>query len=130
MTTQLLGVVCPYCRRAAELVTGAVIYPHRGELSKKWFWRCEPCDAYVGTHVNSHRHHPLGRLANAELRKLKQRVHAIFDPVWKKGGIDRKEAYKRLAERMGIPRADCHIGMFDEAQCRQALVILGKSDAA
>lgn len=119
-----IEVNCPYCTRAAKLVTGVVIYPHRPDLYEKWFWQCAPCDAMVGTHVNSHRHHPLGRLANAELRTLKQRCHAIFDPVWKKGGIDRNEAYKRLAEKMNIPRTECHIGLFDEDRCRRALEIL------
>jgi hypothetical protein len=123
-------VLCPYCPRSARLVSGAAIYPHRPDLYTKKFWQCAPCDAWVGTHVNSMRHAPLGRLANAELRALKQKCHAIFDPVWKKGGIGRKEAYKRLAEKMGIPREECHIGKFDEDRCRLALEVLGKKEAA
>lgn len=123
-------VDCPYCVRKARLVNGNVIYPHRPDLATKFFWQCAPCDAYVGTHVNSTRHYPLGRLANAELRGLKQRVHAIFDPVWKKGGISRKEAYKRLAEKMGIPMEECHVGKFDERRCRLALEMLGRKEAA
>lgn len=123
-------VTCPYCQQPAELVSGDRVYPHRTDLYVKRFWQCEPCDAYVGTHSNSAWHCPLGRLANGELRILKQRCHAVFDPLWKKGGISRVEAYKRLAERMNIPRAECHIGMFDEARCRLALEVLCKKEAA
>lgn len=63
-----MKVVCDYCGADAKLVTGDVIYPHRHDLRARRFWQCVPCDAYVGTHANSLNHHPLGRLANAELR--------------------------------------------------------------
>lgn len=123
---RMLTVVCPYCNQGAELVTGKTLYPHRPDLYEKYFWWCKKDEAYVGTHVNSARHHPLGRLANAQLRTLKQKVHALFDPLWKKGAMKRKEAYKKLAAGMGIAPSNCHIGMFDESQCRLALEVLGK----
>lgn len=40
-------VECPYCKSAAELVGGDVIYPHLPWLHDKKFWMCAPCDAYV-----------------------------------------------------------------------------------
>lgn len=38
--------------------------------------------------------------------------------------MERKEAYKWLADAMGIDCKDCHIGMFSEEQCREAQVTL------
>ena len=112
---------CPYCERPAELVSGDAIYPHRPDLFGFKFWLCEPCGAYVGTHKNSKDHAPLGRLANAELRRLKQKVHAAFDPWWHSGLMKRGTAYAKLADLLGIEQRECHIGMFSEDRCREAL---------
>ncbi len=107
--------VCPYCESTSELVTGKRIYPHRLDLAKKRFYLCEDCDAYVGCHPKSTR--PLGRLANAELRQWKMKAHAAFDPLWKRGPMTRSEAYAWLAEELGIPAEECHIGLFDVETC-------------
>lgn len=118
-------VLCPYCNSNARLVTGAEIYPHRKDLGLKKFWLCRPCDAYVGCHPvgNGDGTKPLGRLANAELRGLKQDVHRVFDPLWQNGSQKRKDAYRYLADHLGIPYADCHVGMFDAELCRRAIEI-------
>ena len=118
-------ITCPYCGAQAMLVGGDMIYRNRPDLSAKKFWRCAPCDAYVGTHANRKDHAPLGRLATAELRRLKMQVHSLFDPLWHNGGpLTRSKAYAWLAQTMGIPSGECHVGMFDEARCRAALAIL------
>lgn len=119
-----MKVSCPYCHRDADLVTGCAIYPRRRDLADKWFYRCVPCDARVGCHVGTKPPKPLGRLANAELRGLKQQVHALFDPLWRSGTMSRNGAYAWLSKSLGISAANCHVGMFDEDQCRAALAIL------
>lgn len=106
---------CPYCGKAAERVTGAVIYPHRPDLFGKKFWRCAPCGAHVGCHGTSAT--PLGRLANAELRRAKMAAHAAFDPLWKSRRMNRSQAYAWLADALGVSPANCHIGMFDVDGC-------------
>lgn len=109
---------CPYCFRPAVLVRGPVVYPHRPDLAPKCFWRCAPCDAYVGCHPGTQK--PLGRLANAELRAAKQLAHSYFDRLWREGRMTRKEAYRQLGESMGLPAGATHIGMFDVEQCNKA----------
>lgn len=133
---------CDYCSQPAELVTGAVIYPHRPDLGSLNFWRCAPCDAYVGCHeagsyrmLGSHkiRHagfEPLGRLANAELRAAKQAAHKAFDPIWRCQYMKRKEAYAWLAEKLGIAVEDTHIGMFDVAMCRRVVEVCAEWEPA
>lgn len=108
-------VICDYCGDAASLVTGRVIYPHRPDLAHLKFYQCAPCDAYVGTHRNTTQ--PLGRLANASLRRAKVRAHGAFDPLWQQGLMTRTQAYQWLASAMNLELERTHIGMFDEAQC-------------
>ena len=112
---------CDYCQREAELVTGAVIYPHRPDLALKSFYRCQPCGAHVGCHPGTI--NPLGRLANAELRAAKQRAHAAFDPLWRSGKMTRGTAYAKLSDALGIPQQECHIGMMDVATCGRVVAV-------
>ena len=112
----MIKVLCDYCGKPAELVTGKQVYPYRVDLHSLVFFRCVPCDARVGTHKRTKK--PLGRLANAELRLAKGRAHAAFDPLWKDGEMSRHRAYRWLAKQIGIAPDDCHIGMFDLEQCR------------
>ena len=107
---------CPYCGGKAKLTDSAHVYRGR---SYGLIWDCRPCDAYVGVHKGTT--NPLGRLANAELRKAKIRAHAVFDPLWKTRQMKRHEAYALLAERLGIDSKDAHIGMFDVDQCRRVV---------
>lgn len=119
-------VTCGHCDRPAELVTGKVIYPRRVAFFDKWYWRCEPCGAYVGCHPGGTQ--PMGRLANEELRKARQRVHKALDPLWKSGSMTRSEAYKMLAVRLSIAKQNCHVGMFDLATCARAEKALAISE--
>lgn len=119
---------CPYCSKPAALVNGAVIYPHRRDLASKSFWFCAQDQAWVGCHPGTNT--ALGRLANSELREAKRAAHDAFDPLWtdtggsrNKRGRARESAYDRLAHALGIPRAQCHIGMFDADLCRRTVEV-------
>lgn len=118
------SIPCDYCHQPAPLVTGREVYPHRPDLFEKKFYQCAPCKAHVGCHPSKADGGmgdgtvPLGRLANAELRQAKSAAHAAFDPIWRTGPLKRREAYGWLANELGIPFKDCHIGMFDPDQCR------------
>lgn len=120
------------CGAFSVLVGGDVIYPHRPDLYGKKFWHCAPCDAYVGCHPAVGKNGkggkgdgtvPLGRLAGPQLRRWKQNVHALFDPLWKSGQMRRKQAYRWLAEQLSIDFKDCHVGMFDVETCKRAVQI-------
>ena len=91
-----------------------------------FIWLCAPCKAYCGVHRNSADHAPLGTLANEELRRLRKRLHRIFDPLWTSGKYTRNQAYRMLSDALGgIKKKECHIGMFDERRCREAIEKLG-----
>lgn len=116
------AVRCDYCNRDAVRVGAEWIYPHRPDLRGKWFWLCQPCRAYVGCHPGTT--NPLGRLANAELRRAKQSVHRVLDPLWKSKKMRRSEAYALLAKGLNIAQQNCHVGMFDVHTCQAAVEVL------
>lgn len=116
------SVRCDYCGRDAVLVNGDTIYPHRVDLHQLQFWQCQPCSAFVGCHKNSDAK-PLGRLANADLRRAKKDAHAVFDLLWKSGNKSRKEAYQWLSQQLHIDSKLCHIGMFDIYMCYRMMEV-------
>lgn len=120
-----MKVTCPYCRQQAELVLGCTIYPHRPGLRDRKFWLCRPCDAYVGTHINSKRHAPLGTMANEELRFARRELHKVFDPIWRDNRKkSRSAAYRWLAKRLHKPENECHIGSFSLEDCEKAMAVI------
>lgn len=112
-------IACPVCGRKPELVTGAIVYPHRTDLHAKLFWRCPQGCAYVGCHAGTQT--PLGVMATEGTRRARIRAHDAFDAIWKDGHMTRSRAYEELAQRLGIPWAQCHIAQFDENQCARAI---------
>jgi hypothetical protein len=124
-------MICPYCNAEARLMTGREMYPNHPQLSHKRSYKCAPCDASVGCHPGTSV--PLGTLASAPLRKARSATHRSFDRLWRghimsdwkmlgkpKNLYTRREAYDWLSEAMGMEPGNCHIGQFNEAQCRKA----------
>jgi hypothetical protein len=131
------SIECPYCHGNAPRITGRDLYPHRTDLYDKLFFRCLPCGAWVGCHPDGK---PMGRLANSQLRNARHQVHIVFDPLWQSArqlydgwnakikNVARIRAYEWLADRLGIALADCHIGMFDLHQCREAWRVIHREN--
>jgi ribosomal protein L37AE/L43A len=109
---------CPYCFQDSIF------------LEEKSIYRCEPCDAQVGTHKGTQK--PLGTLANSELRKARQQAHAFFERMWKNQAVSHNEkksyyrnnAYRWLAKEMNVE--SCHIGMFDLDNCKKVIELCSK----
>jgi hypothetical protein len=130
MTAGPINVRCDYCGQPAEFTWSSTHLYHGKDYGPAW--QCLPCEAWVGCHPDRR---PLGRLANKALRRAKVTAHAVFDPMITKkirrDGVSKQQArgaaYRWLAEQLGIPGKDCHIGMFDEAMCQRVVEIcLGK----
>jgi hypothetical protein len=116
-----MAVYCGECKNICRLTTGKEIYPHRKDLHKKSFYKCSDpcCGAYIGCHPNSDK--ALGSPAGYETRKLRSKVHDVFDPIWRNKIMTRQGAYSKLAWCLGIEREKCHVGMFDFSMCQMAL---------
>ena len=115
---------CPHCQSWVRLVGNEEIY---GRPFGEWPWAylCTnlACRAYVGLHPFTGI--PLGTLATAPMREARKKAKAAFNPLWQSGRMSRTEAYAWLAERLGIPVGECHIGWFDEARCEQVIAATG-----
>lgn len=67
--------------------------------------------------------------ADDATRAARIEAHAAFDPLWQvprnagEKGV-RTRLYRALAEYMGLAMADCHIGMFNVAQCSQVMAFV------
>jgi hypothetical protein len=108
------GKICGYCNEPPEFVDSKEIYGK----SYGMIYLCRVCRAYCGVHKGTDV--ALGRLANRELRELKKEAHHWFDQIWKSGKMSRSEAYDWLSKQLDIPVKYTHIGMFDEALCKNA----------
>lgn len=121
--------ICPYCGREANLMRNSAALYHGHDYGPMWVCLRPTCEAWVGTHKGTER--PLGRLANAELRKAKRDAHAAFDRLWqgkmKRDGVTKQEAmaaaYRWLAGQLEIDRKETHIGMMNPDQCRRVVEI-------
>jgi zinc-finger-containing domain len=135
--TESAPPICPYCGKAAVLVFGPKLYPHRPDLAHVRAWQCTPCGASVGCHDGTN--NPKGTLADPPTKRARQAAHAAFDPLWQRWadaypgqvrspsqvrGAARGRAYWWLAVQLGIDRNDCHIGAFDAATCERIVAII------
>lgn len=107
------SIPCGYCGGEAKFCeTSTHIY--RRDYGP--VYDCRPCDAYVGVHKGSKR--AKGSVANKDLRELRKLAHTMFDPLWRRDGMTRDQAYEHLAEVFG---REVHIGQSDEETCRQII---------
>ena len=87
------------------------------------------CKASHGAHPDGR---PLGVPATKAVKDARIRAHAAFDPLWqsmpaatkREGRHNRETMYRWLAEALGIPRDDCHMGTFDEATCERVVALV------
>lgn len=113
---KLKRIKCPYCGSIAVLRDDKYVY---GERAKgEWLYVCAnypECDAYVSTHKGTKI--PKGSLANGDLRNKRIRAHKVFELIWKKNIMTKKEAYRWLEYFMGLQRDEGHIGKFSDYRC-------------
>jgi hypothetical protein len=93
-------ITCPTCGRAARRVQTQ--YGARNMCCDLWSWD----DA------------PLVDRATHEARKA---AHEAFDRLWKHRYMRRGEAYRRLAEALGISQEECHMKTMDAMMARRAV---------
>jgi hypothetical protein len=106
---------CPNCGGPARLTDSAEVYHGRSYGPAYVCVKYPACDSYVGCHPNTEV--PLGTLAGPELRRARNAAHRAFDGWWRGGGLRRSDAYRMLAERMGMTRKQAHIALMSEGEC-------------
>jgi hypothetical protein len=68
-------------------------------------------------------------LVDAETHEARKAAHAAFDALWKSGRVKRGQAYKMLAEEIGLSRADCHMKIMDATTARRVVAVVPKLEA-
>ena len=63
-------------------------------------------------------------LVDKTTHKLRIQVHSKFDPIWKLGGITRKQAYKKLAKELNIPLYKTHMKLMNKTTLKKVLNIV------
>lgn len=112
-------IFCCSCEKdvRARLTNGGEIYPHRRDLKRLPFWRCDACGSFVGCHHKTkERTKPLGCMPTPEIRSARREIHSILDPLWQSGQIARGELYRRLRSVIGREYHTAEIRSIDEAR--------------
>jgi hypothetical protein len=113
-------LTCPDC--GASLIytagSGARQYPH---------YECERreetgCAGNVTAHKKTGE--PMGIPADRETRRARALAHRAFDWIWQRGGMTRKQAYKWLAEAMGVNGMECHIGEMNKEEADRVVTLI------
>jgi hypothetical protein len=102
MTRRL--IYCCACEKdvAALLVRGDEAYRGCRHLTLLRFWRCDDCRNFVGCHHKSDDPlRPLGCIPTPEVKEARKLIHAVLDPIWKQGHMERKRLYKLLSAKLG-----------------------------
>lgn len=110
---------CCSCNKKvqARLTDGSEIYPHRKDLSNLPFWKCDVCRNFVGCHHKTkNRTQPLGCIPTPEIKEARKHIHALLDPLWHSGQMDRKTIYQELSTELGWKYHTAKIRSVEEAR--------------
>lgn len=123
-----LLIYCCGCKRETRprITNGEEIYPHREDLKDIPFWKCDRCKNYVGCHHKTiDRFRPLGNIPTPEIRRARNFIHEILDPIWKEGHMKRRQVYNFMAKKLRIP--EFHTGdIRDIEEAREVYLIAKK----
>lgn len=101
----------------ARLTDGSEIYPHRQDLYKLPFWKCDQCNNFVGCHHKTkNRTQPLGCIPNQQIKNARKHIHSILDPIWKSGKANRRKLYKKISDHVGWNYHTAQIRDIEEAR--------------
>jgi len=86
------------------------------------FWSCTRWPGCTGIH-GAHQDNgaPFGKPADKATRKARIAAHDAFDQIWKNGHLSRNSAYRWLQTKLGLPKHECHIGLFDKDMCARVV---------
>lgn len=92
---------CAQCEKDVypELVTGKTVYPQRKDLHGLTMYRCPHCKNYAGEHARV--------IPTRAIRKFRQKIHSIIDPLWRSGVVTRSWVYRNMSKAIG---KDFHSG--------------------
>src|SRR3990167_7573172 len=106
-----------FCGSSSSLRSNALIYNGK-EYGNGKIWLCDrfpACRGSVGTHPDGK---PLGIVPTEEVKKLRIKLHAVIDPLWKDDKKKRGSVYGWLKRIMG---REIHMGETTKEDCLKIL---------
>ena len=126
-------VYCCECNKEVDavLVSGMSIYTHRPELWDKKFYQCPICLNHCRAGKFPDGYRPLADIASPELRAERQRLHDLFDHLWKINNDPKRSRagwYKYMACGLyGSAKKKFHFGNLHSFQeCKRAEKMIRK----
>lgn len=126
---QVHDIYCPYCHQKAVVVEAKKIVGDNKYHDLLYVCPNYPaCNSYVG--INKGTLQPSGSLANGDLRHKRILAHRIFDLIWKRGLMQRSDAYLWIALQYGDhfnkssklkPYPQFHIGYLNDKMCESLI---------
>lgn len=110
---------CDKCGSDDIVVTTNKVIYGRDYGDDPTIYYCNNCHAWV-----SAKNGPKARMAGPYTRELRKLCHARFDYIWKTKLIGREELYKRLANRLGLTKEQCHFSVMSDKFLRKTIKIL------
>ena len=117
-----VNIKCPYCGSRALLRPASVVYGSKAADPAAPYYVCArypACDAYVAAHRDTRL--PMGTLADRKLRRKRIEAHKGFNQLWESGLMGKKQAYRWLQAKLGLPEQEVHIGRFSLLRCEQVI---------
>lgn len=115
--TDFSNMRCPYCGSTVVYKSGKEMFKSCPEGVNYYVCTNYPeCDTFIKTMPNSNK--PIGTLANKELRMLRRDAHSYFNQLYLSGAMSKEEAYLWLANTLGCPKREAHIGQLREYSCK------------
>ena len=117
-----VNIKCPYCGSRALLRPASVVYGSKAADPTAPYYVCArfpACDAYVAAHRDNRL--SMGTLADRDLRCKRIEAHKAFNRLWETGLMSKKQAYRWLQAKLGLPEQEAHIGRFSLFRCEQVI---------
>lgn len=123
----VMTIYCCGCEMdtQARLTLGIEIYPHRRDLHKLPFWKCDSCGNYVGCHYKTkERTRPLGVIATPEIMQARRNIHKILDSFYTGGGFSKKQVYAGLSKILGYEYHTAEIKSMAQARVVVTMLLI------
>ncbi len=117
-----VNIKCPYCGSRALLRPASVIYGGNAIDPTAPYYVCArfpACNSYVAAHRDTRL--PMGTLADRDLRRKRIEAHKAFNRLWETGLMGKKQAYRWLQAKLGLPEQEAHIGRFSLFRCEEVI---------
>ena len=120
-----IGNVACFCGSSASLRSNSLIYNGKtfGNGHAYICDRFPACRGSVGVHPDGR---PLGTIPDFETKKLRIKVHALIDPLWKESDNGRPKKRNRASvygwlKRIMGATTHVHVGEMSKADCLRAM---------